>query len=550
MNKKIILKYAVLNAVQHGGKANVQAVLGKILSEKPELKNKIKDVIPDIQKIVNDVNSWIKEKQENEMKKLGVTVEKKVEEKKELADLPNAKIGKVVTAFPPEPSKYPHIGHAKAALVNYLYAKKYKGKFILRFEDTNPELAKKEYYNAIIDGLKWLGIEWDKLDYTSNHIEEFYKTTEKLIKENKAYVCVCEQSEIKKNRRLMVECKCRSNSVQKNLELWKKMLTDFKEGEASVRIKILMSHKNAAMRDPSIMRIIDHPHVRTGNKYRVWPMYDFATALMDGWEGVTHRIRSKEFEMRRELQQFIQKTVGLKITYITEMARFNLEGVPSSGRQIREMIQKKELMGWDDPRLTTLIALRRRGFDPEGIKEFLISTGVTKTESMLTWDVLESFNRSIIDPKCNRYFAVFNPMEIKVVDASETKKVKVHLHPDFPKRGFREIPVNLNKIFISKDDFDKFKGKEVRLIGMFNVKLDKQAKFTSKEVVMKMPKIQWVSEENVPIRVVMSDGRVKEGIAEPGIKKLKVDDRIQLIRIGFTRVDQTKPELVLYFTHK
>jgi glutamyl-tRNA synthetase len=169
---------------------------------------------------------------------------------------------------------------------------------------------------------------------------------------------------------------------------------------------------------------------------------------------------------------------------------------------------------------------------------------------MLTWDVLESFNRSIIDPKCNRYFAVFNPVEIKVIDAPDTKKVKVHLHPDFPKRGFREIPVNLNKISISKDDFDKFKGKEVRLIGLFNVKLDKEAKFTSKEVVMKMPKIQWVSEENVPIRVVMSDGNVKEGTAEPGIKKLKVDDRIQLVRIGFTRVDQTKPELVLYFTYK
>jgi len=548
--EKEILKHTLLNAVQHDEKANIQAVLGKILGENPELRNKIKELIPEIKKNVTEVNSWDKEKQEIEMKKLGVTIEGKVEEKKELADLLNAEIGKVITAFPPEPSKYPHIGHAKAALVNYLYAQKYKGKFILRFEDTNPELAKEEYYDAIIDELKWLGIKWDKLDYTSNHIDEFYKVTEKLIKENKAYVCVCEQDKIKKNRRFMIECECRKNSVQENLELWKKMLTTFKEGEASVRIKIAMDHKNAAMRDPSIMRIINHPHVRTGNKYRVWPMYDFATSLMDGWEGVTHRVRSKEFEMRRELQQFIQKAAGLKITYITEMARFNLEGVPSSGRQIRQMIQNKELTGWDDPRLTTLIALRRRGFDPEGIKEFLISTGVTKTESMLTWGALESFNRSIIDPKCNRYFAVFNPVEIKIVDPPDTKKVNVHLHPDFPKRGFREIPVNLNKIFISKDDFDRLKGKEVRLIGLFNVKLDKQAKFTSKEVEMKMPKIQWVSEENAPIKIVMNNGSLKEGIAESGIKKLKVDDRIQLVRIGFARIDKTKPEIILYFTHK
>ncbi len=550
MDKKIILKYAILNAVQYDGKADIQAVLGKILSEKPEFRNKIKEIIPEIKKTVTDVNSWDKEKQENEMKKLGVTVEKKVEEKKELSDLPNAKVGKVVTAFPPEPSKYPHIGHAKAALINYLYAKKYKGKFILRFEDTNPLAAKKEYYDVFLEGLKWLDLKWDRLDYTSDHIEEFYEATEKLIKENKAYVCVCEQDKIKKNRRFMVECKCRNNSIQKNLELWKKMLTGLKEGEASVRIKISMNNKNAAMRDPSIMRIINQPHVRTGKKYRVWPMYDFATSLMDGWEGVTHRVRSKEFEMRRELQQFIQKSTGLKITYITEMARFNLEGVPSSGRQIREMIQNKQLTGWDDPRLVTLIALRRRGFDPEGIKEFLISTGVTKTESMLTWDVLESFNRSIIDPKCNRYFAVFNPVEIKVVDAPETKKVNVHMHPDFPKRGFREIPVNLNKIFVSRDDFDKFKGKEIRLIGLFNITLDKQAKFTSKEVDMKMPKIQWVSDDNVPIKVVMPDSTLKKGIAEPEIKKLKVDKRFQLVRFAFCRVDKTKPELILYFTHK
>jgi len=550
MKKKLILKYALLNAAQHSGKANVQAVLGKILGEKPDLKNKIKELIPNIQKIVNEVNSWSKEKQESEIKKIGIIVKKKVEEKRELPELPDAKTGKVITAFPPEPSKYPHIGHAKAAFVNYLYAKKYKGKFIIRFEDTNPELSKKEFYNAILDGLKWLGIKWNKLDYVSDHVKEYYKATEQLMKQNKAYVCICKQSEIKKNRRLMEECKCRSNSQNENLELWNKMLTTFKEGEASVRIKISMEHKNAAMRDPTIIRILEHPHPRTKKKYRVWPMYDFATALMDSWEGVTHRVRSKEFEMRTELQQFIQKSLGLKSPYITEIARFNLKGVPSSGRQIREMIKNEELLGWDDPRLTTLIALKRRGFDPEGIKEFLISTGVSKTEATLTWDVLESFNRSVIDPKCNRYFCVFDSVEIKIKDSPKVKKVRVHLHPDFPKRGYREIPVNLNKIFISRDDLKKFKGKEIRLIGLFNVKLDKQAEFTSKEVKMDMPKIQWVSEKNIPVKIVMNDGSIKKGISEPEIKKLKVDTRLQFMRFGFCRMDKTKPEIILYFTHK
>ena len=550
MEKNILLKNALLNAIQHDGKANVQAVLGKIISEGPEVRDNIKKIIPEIKNIVNDVNSLTLEEQQKKLKRLGITLEKRVEGKKELPDLPNAGIGNVVTAFPPEPSKYPHMGHAKAALINYLYAKKYKGKFIVRFEDTNPELTKKEYYDAIINGLKWLGIEWNKLDYVSNHVSKYYEATIKLIKENKAYVCVCKQDEIKKNRRLMIGCKCRQNSIDKNLEIWEKLLTILKEGEASVRLKISMGHKNALMRDPTIMRVLEHYHPRVGKKYRVWPMYDFATALMDVWEGVTHRIRSKEFEMRKELQQFIQKCLGLKSPYITEMARFNLKGVPSSGRQIREMIKNKELTGWDDPRLTTLMALKRRGFVPEAIKEFLISTGVSKTESTLTWDMLESFNRSVIDPKCNRYFAVFNPIEIKIKNAPLLKKVRVHLHPDFPKRGFRQIPVNVNKILISRTDFEKYKGKEVRLIGLFNIKLDKKAEFISKKVIMKMPKIQWVSEKNMKINVLMPNGSKKNGIGEPEINKLKIDKRIQFVRFGFCRLDKKKLGIFFYFTHK
>jgi len=548
--KKLVLKHTLINAIQHNGKADIQAVLGKLISETPEVKEKIKDVIPEIQKIVRDVNSWALKEQEKELKKLGLKLGKRVEEKRDLPELPNAKIGKVITAFPPEPSKYPHIGHAKAALINYLYAKKYKGKFVLRFEDNNPELAKKEYYDSIIEGLKWLGLKWDKLDYASDHIEEFYDSTERLIKENKTYVCVCQQDEIKRNRRSMIECECRANDLNKNLELWKKMLTSLKEGEASVRLKISMNHKNAAMRDPTIMRILEQPHVRKGSKYRVWPMYDFATALMDSWEGVTHRIRSKEFEMRTELQQFIQKNLGLKSTYISEIARFNLKGVPSSGRIIRGMIKGGNLMGWDDPRLTTLISLKRRGFVPKAIVEFLISTGVSKAESTLTWDMLESFNRSIIDSKCNRYFSVFDPVEIKVENVPKIKNVRVHLHPDFPKRGYREVPVNTDKIIISREDFKKFIGKEVRLIGLFNVKLDKRAEFASKEIIMEMPKIQWVSEKSVPVTIVMNDGSTKKGIAEPEIKKLKANDRIQFMRFGFCRLDSEKPGFVFYFTHK
>jgi glutamyl-tRNA synthetase len=540
-----------MNAIQYNGKANLGAVVGKILAENPDLKKDMKNVMKEVSKTIKEVNSWKLEKQREKLEEMGFKIEKKSkEDKHELPELPGAIPGKIITAFPPEPSKYPHLGHAKASLINYLYAKKYNGKFILRFEDTNPELAKKEYYDAILDGLKWLGIEWDKLDYISDHIEDYYKITEKLLKDNKAYVCFCKSEKIKTCRKDMVCCECREPPVKENLESWKKMLSgEIKEGEATVRLKISMEHKNAAMRDPSIMRIIDKPHVRTGTKFRVWPMYDFGTSLMDSWEGVTHRIRSKEFELRKELQSFIQKTLGFPITYIDEMARFNLEGVESSGRKIRELIQTKQLMGWDDPRLTTLMALKRRGFQPEAIKEFLISTSITKTESTITWDKFESFNRKVIEPTANRYFSVFDPVKIGIENSPKISEVKEPLHPDYSERGSRTIKVDTNEIYISKEDYEKLKGKKVRLIGLFNITLDKKSKFVNNEIVQEMPKIQWISKENIPVKIVMNDGSLKEGIAEPDVAKLKVDDIIQFMRFGFVRLDD-KRVMKFYFTHK
>ncbi len=549
--KDLILKHVLMNAIQYGGKANVGAVVGKILAENPELKKDMKNIMKEVNKTIKEVNSWSLKKQKEKLDEMGLKIEKKSkEDKHELPELPNAIPGKVITAFPPEPSKYPHIGHAKAALINYLYAKKYNGKFILRFEDTNPELAKKEYYDAILEGLKWLGIEWDKLDYITDHIEKYYEATEKLIKENKAYVCFCKSEETKKCRKEMTCCDCREKPAKENLDNWKKMLSgEIKEGEASVRLKISMEHKNAAMRDPSIMRIIDQPHVRTGNKFRVWPMYDFGTSLMDSWENVTHRMRSKEFELRKELQAFIQKTLGFPITYIDEIARFNLEGVESSGRIIREKIASGGLLGWDDPRLTTLMALKRRGFQPEGIREFLIATGVSKTESTITWDKFESFNRRVIEPIANRYFTVFDPVEISVENSPKVTEVKEPLHPDHPERGSRIIPVNTNKIYISKEDFEKLKGKKVRLIGLFNIILDKNSKYVDNEIVQEMPKIQWVSEKSIPVSIVMDDGTVKKGIAEPDVSRLNVNDIIQFVRFAFCRLDDKK-EMKFYFTHK
>lgn len=547
--KNLILKYTLINAIEHEGRADTQAVLGKVIAEDPSLKTKINEVIAEIKKTVEKINSLSIEEQKKRLDELRIVIEKKKIEKFELPDLPNVKAGKVITAFPPEPSKFPHIGHAKSALLNFLYAKKYKGRFILRFEDSNPELAKKEYYEAIIDGFKWLGIKWNKLEYLSDYITEFYKVVKEFISKGDAYVCLCKQKEIKRRRALGKTCEHREFSVEKNLELWNKMLKTLKEGKATVRLKIDMKHPNTTMRDPSIMRIVDYPHPRTRKKYRVWPVYDFGTALLDVWEKITHRVRSKEFEIRKELQQYIQKLLGAKPPYIVEIGRLNLEGVPSSGRRIREMIKKKELMGWDDPRLTTLIALKRRGFVPEGIKNFLISTGISKSEGIVGWEILEAENRKVIDAEANRYFAVLNPVKISVKNVS-MKTTRALLHPDFPNRGYKKIPVNTKKIYIEKEDLKKFNGKEVGLMNLFSVKIFPEAEFVSKKIKYEIPKIHWVSEPNTKIKIIMSDGSVKTALAEPAIKKIKLSQLIQFVRIGFCRVDKIGKEIVLYFTHK
>ena len=548
--RELAFKYALINAVEHDGKAEIQAVVKKIVAEKPELKLKIKEVIEEVKKTVEEVNSLSLEEQKKKLDELGVKIEKKVVEKFELPELPDVEFGKVVTAFPPEPSKYPHIGHAKAALLNFLYARKYGGKFILRFEDTNPEMVKKEYYDAVIEGLKWLGIEWDELDYSSDRMKNFYEAVERLISEGKAYVCLCKLETIRKNRASGKECKHRLQTVKENLKLWERMKKEFKEGEAVVRLKIDMKHENATMRDPTIMRIVDAFHPRIGKKYRVWPTYDFGTAMMDGWEGVTHRLRSKEFEIRKELQQYIQRLFGFKPSRTIEFGRLNLKGVPTSGRIIREMIKKGKLSGWDDPRLTTLMALKRRGFVPEAIKNFILLTGISKAEGIVTWEILEAENRKIVDALANRYMVVLNPVKISLNDAPEIKEVKINLHPDFPERGQRKIPVDMKKIWIEKEDYEKYKEREVGLMYLATIKIASKPRFISKEISLDIQKIHWCSEPNLKIKIVMPNGKIIKAIGEPEMKKLKKDEIIQMPRVGFARVDKEYKDIILYYTHK
>ncbi|MDP2907124.1 MAG: glutamate--tRNA ligase family protein, partial [Nanoarchaeota archaeon] len=342
MLEDVIYKYALQNAVKFNGKANVGSVIGKVISEMPSSKGK--ELAEKVQKTVEKVNSMTLQQQMEEINNVAPELlEKKEHEERDLFAFLEIKPGtKVTTAFPPGPEKYPHIGHAKALLVNYELAKKHDGKFVLRFEDTNPKLVKKEFYKIMLENFAWLGVKWDKLDYASDYMRKFYQLGEDLIKKGLAYACTCEKEAMRAKRFKGEECSCRLNGPIKNMEMFKEM-PEMEEEACIIRLKLDMNNKNTTMRDPAIFRIIKDKHARLGTKYKVWPSYDFQNSIMDGIEGITHRLRSKEFEMRNELQRHIQRLLGFKETNIYEFARFELEGVETKGRIIREKIQNKEL---------------------------------------------------------------------------------------------------------------------------------------------------------------------------------------------------------------
>lgn len=562
--EKEIEKYALQNAINFNGKAQVSAVLGKVISESPELKKDIKRVIVKVKKIVDNVNKLSVDEQKNKLKKLAPELlEKKKKVKKELPELKNAVKGKVITRIPPEPSKYNHIGHALSFLINYLYAKKYKGKCILRFEDTNPETSKQEYVDAMKkDVLDYLDIKPHKTIFISDDLPKLYKYAEELIKKENAYVCFCEKQRMRDLRARGVACKCRNASVDANLNDWKNMLhKKFKQGEATLRLKGDLESNNMVMRDPVLFRINYTQHYRQKNKFCVWPTYDFANALEDSLYGVTHILRSAEFgTMRVELQNYIKDLLRLRKQTIIQYGRFNVEGAVTQGRIIREMIKKKKVIGWDDPRLVTLRALKRRGIAKETFYELAVEVGTSPAPTHIDFSVIAAINRKVLDPKCNRYFFVKDPKLITIKDAPKLKeKVKIALHPDFPRRGFRKFDVVDNKFYISNDDFKNFKNNKLyRLMECLNFKkIKNNFVFDSKEVETYRKKgtmiMHWLpAQKNLfKVEVVMPDAKRVKGLGEPLMKKIKVGEIIQAERFGFTKLDKKqKDKLIFWYAHK
>ncbi len=546
--KDLIRKHALLNAVQYNAKANEGAVLGKVLAEDPNLKNNIEVVKAEVRRIVSEINTIPLAEQQELLEKYGEIKKPEKVERKGLPELPNAEMGKVTTRFAPEPNGPLHFGHLKAAFLSYLYAKKYKGRFIVRYEDTNPEREKKEYYGAIRKDLKDFGIKFNKEVKESSFMEEFYKYAEQLIKEGHFFVCSCPQDKIKRLRAEGIGCMHRTVPTEKHLKLWEYMLKDAEEGEMIVRLKTDPKHINPALRDPSMFRIVETPHPLLGKKYRVYPLYNFANVISDHKLKVTHVLRDKGFENDAKVQEILYQLLGWEVPTTIQFGRIkSVAGIPMKKRKILEMINQGKLKGFDDLRIPNPRNLLKRGFRPEAIKRLIEEIGPSKVDIDINFDTLETYNRQLIDPVSERFFFVAEPVEI-TLDRVPAKSAKAPILPG--KRKYRKIPVT-KKINVEKIDFTQFRKREVRLMHLANVILDRQAKVTGK-TVKDIPKIHWVSSKNVKIKVFMPNGKEIEGLAEPGIINLNTNDTVQFVRIGFARVDKIdkkKKRVELYFAH-
>ena len=562
----IILK----NAIEYHGKAKLDSVISKILGTKPELKKKIKIVMPKVKEILENINSLsISEQRTLLTTKFHENIETKKKIEKTESQLPpliNAEFGKVVTRFPPEPNGYPHIGHAKAAIIDEEYAKRYSGKLILRFDDTNPLNEKLEYYDAIMEGISWLNINPHIIKNTSDDIYLLHIYGKKLINKNKAYVCTCDQTTIHQFRSKGISCHCRKD-IENNLENSDKIFNGYyHQNQAIIRFKGNMTSNNTAMRDPTLFRIIEASHPKIGEKVILWPTYDFAAPIEDSLDGVTHALRTKEYELRNELYRQILNDLDMRTPEIIEFSRLEFEGLPISKRKLKPLVEEKKVNGWADPRLPTLLGLKRRGFTPEAIRRFVLSLGITLSETKPSIEILESFNRKVIDANSTRLLFVNAPFKLTIKNASQ-KEVIIKNHPSL-EMGERKIKVN-NIIFISNQDAEKLsKGMEIRLIDLYNIKItwiDKNkkegiAEYTDNIIKDNIQKIQWVSDlDSVEYKIIKPNKlfngdkfnsnslETLEGFAESYVTTLPSDTMIQFIRLGFCRIENNKSAI---FTHK
>lgn len=375
------------------------------------------------------------------------------------ADLKSGKVDSVLTRFPPEPNGYLHLGHAKSICINFGLAQKYGGKTNLRFDDTNPTKEDTEYVDSIKEDIQWLGFQWDKEKYASDYFDQLYAWAEELIQKGLAYVDDQTQEEISKGRGTVdkpgVESPYRNRSVEENLKLFREMRDGkYADGEKVLRAKIDMASPNMMFRDPLLYRIKHASHHRTGDKWCIYPMYDFTHGQCDSIEHITHSICTLEFDVHRPLYDWFIQTLGIYPSHQYEFARLNLTYTLMSKRKLLELVQKGLVSGWDDPRMPTLCGVRRRGYTPEALKMFCEKIGVSKRDQLMDLQLLEWCVRQDLNARSNRYMVVEDPVKVTLTnwEAGKVEWFDCPLNPAEPEGATRKVPF-AGELYISRADF-------------------------------------------------------------------------------------------------
>ncbi len=554
-----IYKFCLKNAFDHGGNASQGAIIGKLIAENPSIKTKMKEVAPLIAKIVQKVNKMSPDDQEKELrKKYPELLEKKVQEKK-LPELANAVEGKVIMRMAPNPNGPLHIGHARMIILNDEYTKKYKGTLILRFDDTDPKNENKrpvkEAYEWAEEDLKWLGVQYHRVERASARFDEYYKFFQELLEKGFAFVCTCEKedrNEIDYTKQTLEskQCPCTKHSSKENLDRWKKMLSgEYKQGQAVGRMLTPPGEKDPSVINWPTFRIIDNPvHPFETNK-KVWPMLDFASAYDDHDMATTHIIRGKDLSASERKQKIIYEYMDWKYPEVAIYGKFTpREDMIISKSKITEGIRNGIFTGYDDVRLSLLRSYKKRGIVPQAIRNYMINLGLTQHETTVDLDILYNENRKLIDEDSNRYFAVIDPVELEFKGLQKTETT-APLYPDKPERGERKLKIMNNKVFISKTDSHLKMGEIFRILQLANFAYGRPCEFVE-EMGKADKKLQWVS-EGIPIDITWNDGSIKKGLVEMSILEEKAQTHMQLERIGYCYLEKISKEVVkAFFTHE
>jgi len=531
------------NATRYEGKASIGSVMGTLLGVHPELKAKAKELMPKIQKAVEHVNSMSLEEQEARLKELGDFVRKEKVEKDKVPELKNAE--NVVVRFAPNPNGAISFGHCRPALWNWFVKERYNGKYILRFDDTDPQIKPpmKEAYDWFKEDLKWLGVKPNKIVIQSKRLKTYYKYAQELINLNGAYVCTCNAETKRDLLHKGLKCSC---GDEYQTSRWEGMFDGtYKAGEAVLRIKTDLNDPNPAVRDWPAFRIVSENKHPLDSKTKVWPLLNFASAIDDHEFKVTHIIRGIDLRVSDDRQKYLYRYFGWRYPETMYNGKLLVSGIKSTSETVK-LMEEGKVKGWDDPSLGTIRALRRRGFMAEAIRKFMYDVGIKKVDINVSFETLAAHNRELIDSKTKRYFFIENPRKIMIENCPELE-IEAPLHPDNPKMGVRKF--NTHQYFYISDNLEK--GIIYRFMHLFNFMNGKYHSVEyNKSLDAKL--IHWlpVSDENINVEVLKGSEVIK-GLGESSLSKLKVGEIVQFERFGFVRLDAKESDkLVFVFGHK